>query len=89
MGELRRSIAKLCAPDVGCQNYFCCFMCVLVDLTTVDKLEVFYMDFCCFSNPKVLLLAINDTLASSPRGGAAIDSYIRILKERPRHNISV
>ena len=49
-------------------------MCVLVDLTTVDKLEVFYIDFCCFSNQKVLFLAINDAIASSPQEGAAIDS---------------
>ena len=48
-------------------------MCVLVGLTTVDKLEVFYIDFCCFLLKKVLFLAINDAMASSPRGGAAID----------------
>ena len=41
MGELLRSIAII---DVGCQKYFCCFMCVIVGLTTVDKLEVFYID---------------------------------------------
>ena len=49
-------------------------MCVLVGLTTVDILEVFYIDCCCFSNQKVLLLSINDAMASSPQGGAAIDS---------------
>ena len=49
-------------------------MCVLVGLTTVDKLEVFYIDICCFSNQKVLFLAINDAMVSSPQGGAAIDS---------------
>ena len=90
MGELRRSIAILCAPlDVGCQKYFCCFMCVLVGLTTVDELEVFYIDFCCFSNQKVLFLAINDAMVSSPQGSAAIDSYMWILKGRPQHSISV
>ena len=47
---------------------------VLVGLTTVDKLEVFYIDFCCFSNQKVLFLAINDAMASSPEESAAIDS---------------
>ena len=31
--------------DVGCRKYFCCFMCVLVGLTTVDKLDVFYIDY--------------------------------------------
>ena len=64
-------------------------MCVIVGLTTVDKLEVFYIDFCNFSNQKVLFLAINDAMASSPQGGAAIDSYMRVLNGRPRHNISV
>ena len=54
-------------------------MCVLVGLTTVDKLEVFYINFCCFSSQKVLFLAINDAKASSPQGDAAIDSQIRIL----------
>ena len=47
-------------------------MCVIVGLTTVDKLEVFYIDFCCLSNQKIL--AINDAMASSPQGGVAIDS---------------
>ena len=76
MGELRRSIAILtiCPLDVGCEKYCCCFMCVLVGLTTVDELAVFYIDFCCFSNQKVLFLAKNDTMASSLQGGAAIDS---------------
>ena len=42
MGELRRSTAILYAPlDVECQKYICCFMCVIVGLTTVEKLEVF------------------------------------------------
>ena len=49
-------------------------MCVFVGLTTVDKLEVFYRDICGFSNQKVLFSAINDAMASSPQGGAAIDS---------------
>ena len=75
--------------DVGCQKYFCCFLCVLVDLTTVDKLAVFNIDFRCFSNQKVLFLAINDAMASSPQGGAAIESYMRVLKGRPRLHISV
>ena len=48
-------------------------MCVLVDLTTVDKLAVFYIEFCCFSN-QMVFLAVNDAMASSPQGGAAIDS---------------
>ena len=38
-------------------------MYVIVDLTTVDKLEVFYIDFCCFSNRNVLFSAINDAMA--------------------------
>ena len=49
-------------------------MCVLVGLTTVDKLEVFYIDIRYFSNQKVLFLAINDAMASSPQGGVTIDS---------------
>ena len=49
-------------------------MCVLVGLTTVDKLEVFKIDFCGFSNLNVLSLAINDAMASSPQGGATIDT---------------
>ena len=31
----------ICPVDVGCQNYFCWFVCVLVGLSTADKLEVF------------------------------------------------
>ena len=59
-------------------------MCVLVGLTAVDKLEVFfYIGFCCFSDRKVLFLAIIDAMASSPRGGATIDLLMRILKGRP------
>ena len=34
----------ICHLDVGCQKYVCCFMCVIVGLTTVDKLEVYYID---------------------------------------------
>ena len=49
-------------------------MCVIVGLTTVNKLEVFYIDFCCFSYKNVLFLAINDAMVSSPQGGATIDS---------------
>ena len=64
-------------------------MCVLVGLTTVDKLEVFTCIFAVFSDQKVLFLAINDAMASSPQGSAAINSYMRILKGRPRHNLSV
>ena len=72
MGELRRSIAILYA---GCQKFVCCFMCVIFGLTTVDKLEVFfYIHFCCFSIQKVLFLAINDAMASSPQEDTALDS---------------
>ena len=38
-------------------------MCVPVGLTTVDELKVFYVDFCSFSDQKVLFLAINDAMA--------------------------
>ena len=53
-------------PDVGRPKYVCCFTCVLVGLATVDKLAVFYIDCCCVSDQKVLFIAINDALASSP-----------------------
>ena len=49
-------------------------MCVLVGLTTVNKLEVFDIDFCCFPYQKVLFLAVNDAMASSPQESGAIDS---------------
>ena len=71
---------NICPVDVGCPKNVCCFMCVLVGLTTVAKLEVFYIDFCCFSNGNVLFLAINDAMASSPQEGATMDSKMRILK---------
>ena len=49
-------------------------MCVIVGLTTVDKLEVFYIDFCCFSNQKVSFLTMDNAVASSPQEGVANDS---------------
>ena len=49
-------------------------MCVIVGLTTVDELEAFYIDFCCFSDINVSFLAINDAMASFPQGGITIDS---------------
>ena len=62
--------------DVGCQNIIT-VLCVSLTfgLTTVDKLEdFFYIHFCCISIQKVLFIAINDAMASSPQEGAAIDS---------------
>ena len=59
------------------KNICCCFMCVLVGLTTVESLinlKFFYVGICCSSNQKVLFLPINDAMASSPHGGAVIDS---------------
>ena len=41
MGELHRSIAILCPLDAG---FFSYFMCVIVGLTVIDKLEDFYID---------------------------------------------
>ena len=38
------------------------------------NLKFFYIDFCCFSDINVSFLAINDAMASSPQGGATIDS---------------
>ena len=38
------------------------------------NLQFFYIDSCCLSNQKILLLAINNAMASSPKEGAAIDS---------------
>ena len=43
-------------------------MCVIVGLTTVDKLEVFYINFCCFSNRNVSFFATNNAMASSCKG---------------------
>ena len=34
-------------------------MYVIVGLTTVDELDVFYIDFCYFSNQEILFLAID------------------------------
>ena len=68
-------------------NIFLLFMCVIVGFTTVDKLEVFfYIDFAVFL---IYRFCFSHIPASSPQGGAAFDSKMRILKERPRHNISV
>ena len=47
-------------------------MCVIVGLTTVDKLGVFYINCCCFSKINVSFFAINDAMASSPQEGATI-----------------
>ena len=61
--------------EVGCQKQFCCFIYVIVGLTTVDELEVFlHKIFCCFSDKIFSFLAINDAMASSSQGGATIDS---------------
>ena len=48
-------------------------MCVIVGLTTVDKLEVVYINFSCFSSRNVPFFAINDAMGSSPQGSATID----------------
>ena len=58
-------------------------MCVLVDLTTVDKLAVFNIDFRCFSNQKVLFLAIKDAMASSPQGALQLIHKCGFLKGYP------
>ena len=75
MLDVKHSFVVLCVSSLASQP--------LINLKFV------YIDFCGFSNQKVLFLAINDAMALSPQGGAAIDSYMRILKGRPRHNISV
>ena len=38
---------------------------------------------------QIFPLAGNDVIVLSPRGGAAAELYVRILKERPRLYISV
>ena len=50
---------------------------------------VFYIVYRCFSKRKVLFLAINDAMASSPHVGAAIPLKMRIVKGRPQLYISV
>ena len=53
----------------GCQNYFCCFMCVLVGLTTVDKLVFFYIDFLLYIIIHIPTRTHTSSLADSPRSG--------------------
>ena len=55
-------------------NSFAVLFVSLLALQPLINLKLFYIDFCCFSKRKVLFLAINDAMASSPQGGAAIDS---------------
>ena len=50
-------------------------LCVsLLALQPLTNLKFFYKNFVLFSNQKVRFLAINDAMASSPQGCAAIDS---------------
>ena len=53
---------------------FLLFYVSLFVLQPLINLKFFYIDFCRFSNQKALFLAIKDAMASSPLGGAAIDS---------------
>ena len=48
MGELRRSIAMIYAPQMLDDKNIFAVMCVIVGLTTVDKLEVFLHRFLLF-----------------------------------------
>ena len=66
------------------KKYFCCFMCVIVGLTTVVKLEVLYINF---GYNQVLLFVGNDVIVLSPLVGAVSDFSWRILKGQPRLNI--
>ena len=76
MGELRRSIAILYAPlMLDVKNLFAVLCVSLLDLQPSINLKFFlYIHFCCFSIQKVLFLAINDAMASSPQEGTALDS---------------
>ena len=56
------------------KNIFAVLCVSLLALQPLINLKLFYIDFCCFSNGNVLFLAINGTMASSPQGGATIDS---------------
>ena len=56
------------------KNIFAVLCVSLLALQPLINLKFFYIDFCCFSNRNVLFLAINDAMASSPQGGATIDS---------------
>ena len=50
-------------------------LCVsLLALLPLINLQFFYIHFCCLSIQKVLFLAINDAMASSPQEGTALDS---------------
>ena len=50
-------------------------LCVsLLALQPLINLKFFYLNLCCFSNRNFSFLAINDAMASSPQGGATIDS---------------
>ena len=64
----------MCPVDVGCRNIFAVLCVSLLALQPLMNLKFFSLAFCCFSNRNVLFLAINDAMASSPEGGAAIDS---------------
>ena len=70
------------------QNIFAVLCASWLALQPLINLKFFTKIFAVFQL-KVLFLAMNDAMASFPQGGAAIDSYMRILKGRPRHNISV
>ena len=56
------------------KNIFAVLCVSLLALQPLINLELFYIDFGCFSDGNVLLFAINDAMASSPQGGATIDS---------------
>ena len=61
--------------DVAWMSTFFAVSCVsLLALQPLINIKLFYIDCCCFSNQKVLFLAINDAMASSSQEGAAIDS---------------
>ena len=56
------------------KDIFAVLFASLLALQPLKNLQFFYIAFCCFSNRNVLFLAINDAMASSPQGGATIDS---------------
>ena len=76
-GELRRSLAMIYAPQMlDVKNIFAVLCVSLLALQPLQPLinYKFLKDFCCFSYQKVLFSVINDAMASSPQGGAVIDS---------------
>ncbi len=94
MGVLRRWSEKLkwCPLAAGRRKNFCFFICVIVGLTTENKLQKFFcINVCCFISEQLLFVELGsyDDIALSPLRGAVGDWALQSMEERPRHHISV